>query len=313
MRVVIAEEVFEADVPLANVASMQTRPARPDRPAVDLRRLVAGFLRMAPDVAIVGEVRDREALPLTADAVVRGQGVHDHPRRLGSPGPDPAALHLPARRHGERAPDERAQRAGVGVDRRRRAHRTRPRRSAGDRDPRRRGSGRRRRRPPSSRPRRSSTARPARLSWSGPDRCPPDSPPVWLAPATISGHSWGWSQPHDGDRAGFAGRTRRLLPLHRRWSIGGRGTAPGPGDRDRSAAAAPASGWPRPVSPIWIRVNSWPCPRWSGWWDSSPAMRSWHPRSRRWPSACSRRASRSPRPASAAAAGWPRPRKPGPA
>src|SRR5205823_7182309 len=64
LRVVIAEEVFEADVPLPNVASMQTRPARLDRPAVDLRRLVAGFLRMAPDVAVVGEVRDREALPL---------------------------------------------------------------------------------------------------------------------------------------------------------------------------------------------------------------------------------------------------------
>jgi pilus assembly protein CpaF len=64
LRVVIAEEVFEADVPLANVASMQTRPGRPDRAEVDLRRLVAGFLRMAPDVAIVGEVRDREALPL---------------------------------------------------------------------------------------------------------------------------------------------------------------------------------------------------------------------------------------------------------
>ena len=64
LRVVIAEEVFEADVPLPNVASMQTRPARLDRPAVDLRRLVAGFLRMAPDVAIVGEVRDQEALPL---------------------------------------------------------------------------------------------------------------------------------------------------------------------------------------------------------------------------------------------------------
>ena len=63
-RVVIAEEVFEADVPMANVASMQTRPARTDRPEIDLRRLVAGFLRMAPDVAIVGEVRDREALPL---------------------------------------------------------------------------------------------------------------------------------------------------------------------------------------------------------------------------------------------------------
>lgn len=45
------------------VASMQTRPGRAERPAVDLRRLVSGFLRMAPDVAIVGEVRDREALP----------------------------------------------------------------------------------------------------------------------------------------------------------------------------------------------------------------------------------------------------------
>lgn len=64
LRVVIAEEVFEADVPLPNVASMQTRGPRPDRPGIDLRTLVGGFLRMAPDVAIVGEVRDREALPL---------------------------------------------------------------------------------------------------------------------------------------------------------------------------------------------------------------------------------------------------------
>ena len=64
LRVVIAEEVFETDVPLPNVAHMQTRPARADRKEIDLRRLVAGFLRMAPDVAIVGEVRDREALAL---------------------------------------------------------------------------------------------------------------------------------------------------------------------------------------------------------------------------------------------------------
>jgi pilus assembly protein CpaF len=64
LRVVVAEEVFEADIPLPNVAHMQTRSARSDREPVDLRRLVAGFLRMAPDVAIVGEVRDREALPL---------------------------------------------------------------------------------------------------------------------------------------------------------------------------------------------------------------------------------------------------------
>lgn len=64
LRVVVAEEVFETDIPLPNVAHLQTRPARTDRKEVDLRRLVAGFLRMAPDVAIVGEVRDREALPL---------------------------------------------------------------------------------------------------------------------------------------------------------------------------------------------------------------------------------------------------------
>ncbi len=74
LRVVIAEEVFEADVALPNVASMQTRPARQDRPAVDLRRLVSGFLRMAPDIAVVGEVRDREALPLllTLSSGVKG-------------------------------------------------------------------------------------------------------------------------------------------------------------------------------------------------------------------------------------------------
>jgi pilus assembly protein CpaF len=53
---------------------MQTRPARSERREVDLRRLVTGFLRMAPDVAIVGEVRDREALPLllTLSSGVKG-------------------------------------------------------------------------------------------------------------------------------------------------------------------------------------------------------------------------------------------------
>ncbi|MFN2606745.1 MAG: CpaF family protein [Acidimicrobiales bacterium] len=74
LRVVVAEEVFEADLPLPNVASMQTRPPRQDRKEVDLRRLVAGFLRMAPDIAVVGEVRDREALPLllTLSSGVKG-------------------------------------------------------------------------------------------------------------------------------------------------------------------------------------------------------------------------------------------------
>lgn len=64
LRVVSAEDVFELDIPHPNVAAMQTRPSRADQPAIELRRLVAGFLRMAPDVAIVGEIRDQEALPL---------------------------------------------------------------------------------------------------------------------------------------------------------------------------------------------------------------------------------------------------------
>lgn len=44
---VVAEEVFEADIPVPNVAQMQSRAARPDQPAVELRRLVAGFLAQA--------------------------------------------------------------------------------------------------------------------------------------------------------------------------------------------------------------------------------------------------------------------------
>ncbi len=59
---------IETDIPLPNVAHMQTRPARPDRNEVDLRQLVAGFFRMAPDVAIVGEVGDRKGLYLFLSA-----------------------------------------------------------------------------------------------------------------------------------------------------------------------------------------------------------------------------------------------------
>ncbi|MBK9298843.1 MAG: Flp pilus assembly complex ATPase component TadA [Candidatus Microthrix sp.] len=53
---------------------MQTRGQVGAGREVTLRRLVAGFLRMAPDVAIVGEVRDREALPLllTLSSGVKG-------------------------------------------------------------------------------------------------------------------------------------------------------------------------------------------------------------------------------------------------
>ncbi len=62
-RVVVAEEVAETGVELANVAHLQTRRARRGTAAIDLRTLVTAFLRMAPSIAVVGEIRDKEALP----------------------------------------------------------------------------------------------------------------------------------------------------------------------------------------------------------------------------------------------------------
>jgi pilus assembly protein CpaF len=62
-RIVIAEEVAETGVGLANVAHLQTRRARRGASAIDLRTLVTAFLRMAPSIAVVGEIRDKEALP----------------------------------------------------------------------------------------------------------------------------------------------------------------------------------------------------------------------------------------------------------
>ncbi|MGC9154907.1 MAG: ATPase, T2SS/T4P/T4SS family [Ferrimicrobium sp.] len=62
-RIVVAEEVAETGVALANVAHLQTRRARRGATAIDLRTLVTAFLRMAPSIAVVGEIRDKEALP----------------------------------------------------------------------------------------------------------------------------------------------------------------------------------------------------------------------------------------------------------
>ncbi len=62
-RVVSAEEVLELDCAVSNFAQMQTRPRRADRAEVDLRTLSNAFLRMTPDVVVIGEVRDRETLP----------------------------------------------------------------------------------------------------------------------------------------------------------------------------------------------------------------------------------------------------------
>lgn len=64
-RVVTCEEVFELQVPLPDVVSMQTRPPNLEgRGEIDLRRLIIEALRMRPDRLLVGEVRQREALDL---------------------------------------------------------------------------------------------------------------------------------------------------------------------------------------------------------------------------------------------------------
>ena len=64
-RVITCEEVFELQVSLPDVVSMQTRAANLEgRGDVDLRRLVVEALRMRPNRIIVGEVRGAEALDL---------------------------------------------------------------------------------------------------------------------------------------------------------------------------------------------------------------------------------------------------------
>lgn len=64
-RVVTCEEVFELQLDLPDVVSMQTRQVNLEgRGEVPLRRLIVEALRMRPDRLIVGEVREREALDL---------------------------------------------------------------------------------------------------------------------------------------------------------------------------------------------------------------------------------------------------------
>jgi pilus assembly protein CpaF len=64
-RVITCEEVFELQIDLPDVVSMQTRQANLEgRGAIDLRRLITEALRMRPDRIIVGEVRQQEAFDL---------------------------------------------------------------------------------------------------------------------------------------------------------------------------------------------------------------------------------------------------------
>ena len=64
-RVITCEEVFELQIPLPDVVSMQTRQANLEGTGeIVLRRLVKEALRMRPDRIIVGEVRQEECLDL---------------------------------------------------------------------------------------------------------------------------------------------------------------------------------------------------------------------------------------------------------
>jgi len=64
-RVITAEEVFELQVPLPDVVSMQTRQSNLEgNGEITLRRLVKEALRMRPTRLIVGEVRQEECLDL---------------------------------------------------------------------------------------------------------------------------------------------------------------------------------------------------------------------------------------------------------
>jgi len=64
-RVITCEEVFELQIPLPDVVSMQTRqPNLEGRGAIELRRLIVEALRMRPDRILVGEVRQQEAFDL---------------------------------------------------------------------------------------------------------------------------------------------------------------------------------------------------------------------------------------------------------
>ncbi len=64
-RVITAEEVFELQVALPDVVSMQTRqPNLEGTGEISLRRLVKEALRMRPNRIVVGEVRQEECLDL---------------------------------------------------------------------------------------------------------------------------------------------------------------------------------------------------------------------------------------------------------
>ena len=110
LRVVVAEEVFEADVHCPT-----WRPCRPGRRgATGARSTSAAWSRgscawhpTSPSSVRCATAR-RSPSP---HALVGREGLHDHPRGLGTSGPHAPSLHRPALRSGARDTDAGAQRA----------------------------------------------------------------------------------------------------------------------------------------------------------------------------------------------------------
>jgi pilus assembly protein CpaF len=63
-RVVSIEDVAELQIGRDEWIQLETRPATPKAPAVDLAALLDTAIRLLPDRLVVGEVRGREAMPL---------------------------------------------------------------------------------------------------------------------------------------------------------------------------------------------------------------------------------------------------------
>lgn len=74
-RVVIVEETPEINVQKRDLVQLHSRPNRPGRAEIPLRSLVKASLRMAPDLLILGEVRDEESLPLLLSLSTGIQGM----------------------------------------------------------------------------------------------------------------------------------------------------------------------------------------------------------------------------------------------
>jgi hypothetical protein len=103
LRVVVAEEVFEADISLPNVAHMQTRAARSDREPVDLRRWWRGscaWRPTGPSSARSGTAKDSPNFSPTFDTARRDRD--EGGSWPLSPRHRVAAMWDPMREHGRR-------------------------------------------------------------------------------------------------------------------------------------------------------------------------------------------------------------------